>query len=232
MASRGLYPSLPAPGWPSPPPAQGLYDPAREHDACGVGFVADLKGRPSHAIVQYGLRILENLTHRGAVGADPKAGDGAGMLVQIPHEFLKEVCAPLGIKLPEPGHYGVGHMFMPRNRAQRIYCEQVVARVRRRNLAISTGILLLLGASAAMIVLSSQRARRLAEQQVEFVAGVSHELRTPVAVVCSAGENLADGLVRDEARLPLDVRRPLYERMHPGASTDYPWLSERPAPRR
>ena len=111
-----------------PPPAQGLYDPKREHDACGVGFVADLKARPSHTIVQYGLQILENLTHRGAVGADPLAGDGAGMLVQMPHEFLKVVTAPLRIALPEPGHYAVGHMFMPRNEAQRIYCQSVVER--------------------------------------------------------------------------------------------------------
>ena len=111
------------------PPAQGLYDPSREHDACGVGFVADLKARPSHKIIEHGLQILENLTHRGAVGADPLAGDGAGILVQIPHAFLKEACASLRIKLPEPGHYAVGHMFMPRNQAQRIYCESVVERV-------------------------------------------------------------------------------------------------------
>ncbi len=110
------------------PPAQGLYDPAREHDACGVGFVADLKGRPSHTIVKHGLQIVENLTHRGAVGADPLAGDGAGILVQLPHEFLRAVTAPLGISLPEPGHYAVGHVFLPRNEAQRIYCEQVIAR--------------------------------------------------------------------------------------------------------
>src|ERR1700752_4781700 len=80
--------------WPSPPPAQGLYDPKREHDACGVGFVANLKGRRSHKIVEHGLQILENLTHRGAAGADPLAGDGAGILVQIPHVFLKEATAP------------------------------------------------------------------------------------------------------------------------------------------
>ncbi|HET7851444.1 MAG TPA: glutamate synthase subunit alpha, partial [Methyloceanibacter sp.] len=112
-----------------PPPAQGLYDPKREHDACGVGFVADLKARPSHKIIEHGLQILENLTHRGAVGADPLAGDGAGILVQIPHEFLKVVTWPLRISLPEPGHYAVGHMFMPRNEAQRIYCQSVVERV-------------------------------------------------------------------------------------------------------
>ncbi|MBM3543318.1 MAG: glutamate synthase large subunit [Alphaproteobacteria bacterium] len=129
MASRAsLFRSANA-AWPSPPPAQGLYDPAREHDACGVGFVADLKGSPSHAVIQQGLQLVENLTHRGAAGADPLAGDGAGLLVQIPHEFLTEVCTPLGIKLPARGHYAVGQMFLPRNRAQRIYCEQVIARV-------------------------------------------------------------------------------------------------------
>ena len=73
-------------------------------------------------------RSSTNLTHRGAAGADPLAGDGAGILVQIPHDFLRQACAPLDIALPEPGHYGVGYMFMPRNQAQRIYCESVVAR--------------------------------------------------------------------------------------------------------
>jgi glutamate synthase (NADPH/NADH) large chain len=129
MAPRAFPSGKQSAAWPAPPEAQGLYDPKREHDACGVGFVADLKGRPSHTIIEHGLQILENLTHRGATGADPLAGDGAGILVQIPHAFLKEVSAPLKIKLPEPGHYGVGHMFMPRNHAQRIYCESVVARV-------------------------------------------------------------------------------------------------------
>ncbi|HUU66607.1 MAG TPA: glutamate synthase large subunit [Methyloceanibacter sp.] len=114
---------------PFPPQAQGLYDPAYEHDACGVGFVADLKGRKSHTIIKHGLQILENLTHRGAAGADPRDGDGAGMLLQIPHAFFREVCPPLNIKLPEPGHYAVGHMFMPSNQAQRIYCESVIERV-------------------------------------------------------------------------------------------------------
>ena len=91
MAPRA-FPSVPEDAaWPSPPQAQGLYDPKREHDACGVGFVADLKGRPSHTIIKHGIQILENLTHRGATGADPLAGDGAGILVQIPHAFLNEV---------------------------------------------------------------------------------------------------------------------------------------------
>src|SRR5215467_94613 len=129
MASRGVSSRSSTSAWLSPPPAQGLYDPKREHDACGVGFVADLRARPSRKIIEHGLQILENLTHRGAVGADSLAGDGAGILVQIPHAFLKQVTAPLRIKLPELGHYAVGHLFMPRNRAQRIYCESVVARI-------------------------------------------------------------------------------------------------------
>jgi len=129
MAPRALIPGSRTAAWPSPPPAQGLYDPAREHDACGVGFVADLNGRKSHTIIEHGLQILENLTHRGAAGADPRDGDGAGILVQIPHAFFREVCPKLNIALPEPGHYAVGHMFMPSNRAQRIYCDSVVERV-------------------------------------------------------------------------------------------------------
>ena len=100
---------------PGLPERQGLYDPDNEQDACGVGFIVDMKNRKSHAIVAQGLDILRNLDHRGAVGADPKMGDGCGILVQIPHRFLKEECAALGFALPEPGHYGVGHLFMPRD---------------------------------------------------------------------------------------------------------------------
>jgi glutamate synthase (NADPH/NADH) large chain len=81
----------------------GLGDPRLHHDSCGVGFIADLKGRHSHDIIAKGLQILENLTHRGAVGADPLVGDGAGILVQIPHEFLAGECASLGFALPERG---------------------------------------------------------------------------------------------------------------------------------
>ncbi|MDX2316898.1 MAG: glutamate synthase large subunit [Hyphomicrobiaceae bacterium] len=114
---------------PSVPAAQGLYDPANEHDACGVGFVADLKGRKSHTIIEYGLQILENLTHRGAAGADPRDGDGAGILVQMPHDFFREVCPPLNIDLPEPGHYAVGHLFMPSNQAERSQCKATIERV-------------------------------------------------------------------------------------------------------
>src|SRR6187401_3497393 len=102
----------------------GLYDPAHEHDACGVGFVVNIKGEKSHLIVQSGLEILVNLTHRGACGCDPETGDGAGILTQIPHEFFTAKAAELGIKLPELGDYGVGTIFLPRDENERKYCEQ------------------------------------------------------------------------------------------------------------
>src|SRR5918998_399370 len=92
---------------PGLPERQGLYDPANEQDACGVGFIADMKNRKSHTIVEQRLAILRNLDHRGAVGADPKMGDGCGILVQIPHRFFAAECAKAGIWLPDAGEYGV-----------------------------------------------------------------------------------------------------------------------------
>src|SRR3974390_2329753 len=97
------------------PPAQGLYDPTLDKDSCGVGFIANIKGHKSHQIIKDGLAILLNLEHRGAVGADPRMGDGAGILVQIPHKFLVKKAAELGFKLPAPGEYAVGYLFMPRD---------------------------------------------------------------------------------------------------------------------
>ena len=111
------------------PARQGLYDPANEHDACGVGFIANVKGRKSHEIVQQGLRILENLTHRGAVGADPLAGDGAGILMQIPDAFLREECTGLGFTLPEAEDYGVGMLFLPSHDETRKYCESLLTTI-------------------------------------------------------------------------------------------------------
>ncbi|WP_027172201.1 glutamate synthase large subunit [Methylobacterium sp. 10] len=108
------------------PPKQGLYDPAREGDACGVGFVADMHDRRTHAIVAQGLLILENIDHRGAVGADPKMGDGCGILTHIPHFLLKEECEGLGIALPEPGYYGVGQFFLPKDEEGRRIVEEIV----------------------------------------------------------------------------------------------------------
>ncbi|MDD2775795.1 MAG: glutamate synthase large subunit [Gallionella sp.] len=106
---------------------QGLYDPRQERDACGVGFVAHIKGQKSHSMVSQGLKILENLTHRGAVGADPLAGDGAGILLQVPDAFLRAKCASLGVTLPAAGDYGVGMVFLPRDAAGRTACEQILA---------------------------------------------------------------------------------------------------------
>ncbi|MCB4770829.1 glutamate synthase large subunit [Ancylobacter sp. Lp-2] len=114
---------------PGLPVAQGLYDPRNEKDSCGVGFIADIKGRKSHQIVMDGLQILLNLEHRGAVGADPRAGDGAGMLVQIPHKFFAKEAAKLGFTLPEPGHYAVGHVFLPREAEGREIVRETFERV-------------------------------------------------------------------------------------------------------
>lgn len=108
--------------------AQGLYDPANEHDACGVGFVAHIKGAKAHAIVQQGLKILENLDHRGAVGADALMGDGAGILIQIPDDFYRAEMAAQGVALPPPGEYGVGMIFLPKEHASRLACEQELER--------------------------------------------------------------------------------------------------------
>ena len=119
------------PTQPSAPSAQGLYDPTNEHDACGVGFVAHIKGKKSHEIVQQGLRILHNLDHRGAVGADPLMGDGAGILLQIPDQFFREEMAKQGINLPPAGEYGVGMIFLPKEHASRLACEQELERTVR-----------------------------------------------------------------------------------------------------
>ncbi|HET7268588.1 MAG TPA: glutamate synthase-related protein [Oleiagrimonas sp.] len=110
------------------PTAQGLYHPRHEHDACGMGFVAHIKGHKSHEIIRKGLSILRNLTHRGAVGADPLMGDGAGILIQIPDTLYREDMALQDITLPPPGEYGVGMIFLPREPAARQACEQELER--------------------------------------------------------------------------------------------------------
>ena len=105
------------PGLPEP---QGLYHPSHEHDACGIGFVAHIKGQKSHDIIEKGIQILINLTHRGACGCDPETGDGAGILIQIPHTFFAREAPRLGFTLPAPGEYGVGMVFLPVERHQRL----------------------------------------------------------------------------------------------------------------
>ena len=113
------------------PPAQGLYDPRNEHDACGIGFVASIKGVKSHDIIVKGIQVLINLTHRGACGCDPETGDGAGMVIQIPHKFFVRECQALGFTLPSAGEYGVGMTFLPVERHARLLCEGIVERIVR-----------------------------------------------------------------------------------------------------
>ena len=101
------------------PEKQGLYDPQFEHDACGLGFVVNMKGAKSHSLVSDALQILVNLDHRGACGCEANTGDGAGILIQVPHDFLAAQAAKLGFKLPASGQYGVGQLFLPKNPAER-----------------------------------------------------------------------------------------------------------------
>ncbi len=111
------------------PPQQGLYDPRYEHDACGIGFVANIKGRASHKIIEQGVEVLVNLTHRGACGCDPETGDGAGLLLQIPHGFFLKQAASLGFSLPGPGAYGVGMIFVAPDHAKTRRAKQMVEEV-------------------------------------------------------------------------------------------------------
>ncbi|MBK9166998.1 MAG: glutamate synthase large subunit [Bryobacterales bacterium] len=121
-------PYAPTPGL---PPAQGLYHPNTERDACGIGFVVNVKGERSHDIILKGIQVLINLTHRGACGCDPETGDGAGLLIQIPHTFFARECAKTGFTLPEPGQYGVAMVFLPVERQQRLRCEGIIERIVR-----------------------------------------------------------------------------------------------------
>src|SRR5439155_17768260 len=110
---------------PGYPHKQGLYDPRFEHDACGIGFVVNIKGEKSHEIVQQALTVLQNLTHRGACGCEDNTGDGAGILLQVPQKFLTRACAEVGIKLPaQKGDWGVGMIFLPSDPAERAFCEK------------------------------------------------------------------------------------------------------------
>ncbi len=121
------------------PTRQGLYDPRNEHDACGVGFIVHIKGHKSHAIVSQGLELLRNLTHRGAVGADPYAGDGAGILIQLPDAFLRAECNKQGLTLPPEGDYAVGMVFLPRDASDRASCETLFTEIIARENAILLG---------------------------------------------------------------------------------------------
>jgi len=118
----------PSRGLPEP---QGLYDPRHEHDACGIGFVANISGKKSHDIIVKGIEILLNLAHRGACGCDPRTGDGAGVLIQIPHAFFEAECSRSGFALPSPGEYGVGMVFLPVEPHERMQCEAILEEIVR-----------------------------------------------------------------------------------------------------
>lgn len=123
MELRAHYRSEPA-------EAQGMYDPRNEHDACGVGFIVNIRGEKSHQLVLDAQQILVNLQHRGACGCEDNTGDGAGIMLQVPHKFLKKRCAELGINLPpKPGDYGTGLVFFPSDAAQRKFCEETFERI-------------------------------------------------------------------------------------------------------
>ncbi|MFB3819265.1 MAG: glutamate synthase large subunit [Candidatus Methylomirabilales bacterium] len=121
------------------PAPQGLYDPAYEHDACGVGFVVDVKGRKSHAIIAKALTVLKNLLHRGACGCEANTGDGAGILLQMPDAFLRKACERLKIALPAPGYYGVGMVCLPSDAADRTACQHMFDRIVREEGQIPLG---------------------------------------------------------------------------------------------
>src|SRR3954468_23408686 len=114
-----------APGFPE---REGLYESRNEHDACGVGFVVHIKGKKSHDIMAKGIQLLVNLEHRGASGAESNSGDGAGIITQMPHAFFLKKCSELGIALPQPGEYGVGQLFLPKEEDARKEIKKVFAR--------------------------------------------------------------------------------------------------------
>ena len=111
------------------PLEQGLYDPRFEHDSCGVGFVCNAKGKKSNEIVKQGLEVLNRLSHRGATGADPKTGDGAGILIQMPHEFFVKICQKEKISLPDCGEYGTGLIFLPRDKKEKEFCKGLFKKI-------------------------------------------------------------------------------------------------------
>ena len=121
------------------PVSQGLYDPNNEHDSCGIGFVANINGKKTHDIIKDGLEILENLTHRGAVGADPTMGDGAGLLMQLPDSFLRKECEDRHIRLPKYGLYAVAQVFFPYDKGLRLYCESLFEKIVKKNKQIFLG---------------------------------------------------------------------------------------------
>ena len=149
----------------SMPKAHGLYDPAREHDACGIGAIVNISGRREHRIVELGKTVLLNLMHRGAAGADEATGDGAGILMQLPHELILSESRRLGIDPPPPGHYAVAMVFLPQDPDARGRCENLLAE------ALAEGELSAIPHVAAMAVIRLSRSATRSETAIEnFVA--------------------------------------------------------------
>src|SRR3989475_3849228 len=196
---------------PSPPAAAGLYDPRHEHDACGVGFVVDIKGRPSHAVIEQGLQVLVNLLHRGACGCEANTGDGAGVLIQVPDRFLRKVTIPLGIALPPAGQYGVGLVFLPhadedrrqlRHLLERIACEEGLDVIGWRVLPIDDRSL---GdsARAARPVIEQMFVADRRRSDPDGAAAAQERLERKLYVLRKRAEHAAD-------RLPLVERHAFY----------------------
>ncbi len=190
--------SLPQQGLPS---HQGLYDPRNEHDACGIGFIVNIKGERSHDVIAKGIQILLNLTHRGACGCDPETGDGAGLLIQIPHEFLARECAKLGFTLPARGEYGAGCVFLPVEPQHRLLCEGIVERVIREE-----GLTLLGWRDMPVRVDAIGRIARASQPYIEQVfigrpAGMAQdELERKLYVVRKRCENeIAESDIKDKS---------------------------------
>ncbi len=183
------------------PGRQGLYDPANEHDACGIGFVVNMRGEPSHDIILKGLQILINLTHRGACGCDPETGDGAGILIQIPHRFFARECASLGFTLPPAGEYGAGMVFLPVEPAQRLLCEGILERIAKEE-----GLTVLGWRDTPVSVDAIGRVARASQPYIEqvFIRGASgmpqDQLERKLYVIRKRAEReIASSNVRDRA---------------------------------
>ncbi|MBX5494455.1 MAG: glutamate synthase large subunit [Bryobacteraceae bacterium] len=182
------------------PRAQGLYHPSTERDACGIGFVVNINGQRSHDIILKGIQILINLTHRGACGCDPETGDGAGILIQIPHRFFEKECAKLGFQLPPAGQYGVGMVFLPVEPQQRLICEGILERIIREE-----GLTLLGWRDTPVNSDAIGRVARASQPYIEqvFVGGApgmtEDELERRLYVVRKRAENeIAQSDVRDK----------------------------------
>ncbi len=188
-------------------PHQGLYNPQYEHDACGVGFVANVDGARSHEIVVRGIRVLENLLHRGAAGGDEKTGDGAGILIQIPDEFLQRECGVLGLSLPAAGRYGVGMLFLPQDRVLSEKCRSIFAEVVREE-----GLHLLGWRNVPTVV---------------SVLGAKAGSECPIVVQClvDSKHDVNGGLERKLYVIRKQVERRIEESLHPGDRFYIPSLS-------